>query len=131
MIDFSTDNEEQRILQSYWTTTFRSINCGHELPEKCTFCRTLQQHYFCFTLISAKLCNNTIIQETPKIPFLGHFDPFFSFKQKNPKMAHIGLQHAVCQKKTNMPILTKLTNGRTDGQTQIHISLVGGENSTE
>ena len=46
-------------------------------------------------------------------------------------MAHIGLQHAVCQKKTNMLILTKLTNGRTDGQTQIHISLVGGENSTE
>ena len=94
-----TDNEEQRILQSYWTTTFRSINCGHELPEKCTFCRTLQQHYFCFTLISAKLYNNTIIQETPKIPFLGHFDPFFSFKQKNPKMAHIGLQRAVFQKK--------------------------------
>lgn len=45
-------------------------------------------------------------------------------------MAHIGLQHAVSEK-TNMPILTKRTDGRTDGQTQIHISLVGGENSTE
>ena len=126
----STDNEEQRILQSYWATTFRSINCGHELLEKCTFCRTLQQHYFCFTLLSAKLYNNTIIPETPKIPFLGHFDPFFYFKQKKPKMAHIGLQRAVSEK-TNMPILTKRTDGRTDGQTQIHISLVGGENSTE
>ena len=116
-------------IKEYWNLIeqepFWAITWEPDFSQACSFCRMLiNRKNFHFTQIPDKT-NDVIFLKSPKTMFLGHFWPFlvifawWGFFPKNLAVTHnyIWAPNTMLSfRKTNEPILRKLTDRLKDGR---------------